>query len=202
MKVLAVGAHPDDIELGCGGALAAHVAAGDEVTMLVMTDGRSGPGRVPQRILEQEAAADVLDVQLVWGDVPDGVVGNFEMTALKTVERTLDATGATRLYAHSADDSHQDHRAVALCSFGAARNLREVLTYESPSSRHFQANVYIDVTEFLDVKLKALSCHASQVEGSNRVDTDCVRAQAHYRGGLVRRAAAEGFMVERMLLQL
>ena len=63
MNVLAVGAHPDDIELGCGGALLAHAAAGDTVTMLVVTGGENGPGddaRTAGRRAEQERAAALL----------------------------------------------------------------------------------------------------------------------------------------------
>jgi LmbE family N-acetylglucosaminyl deacetylase len=52
-SVLAIGAHPDDIELGCGGALAKHVASGDDVTMLVITAGSAGPGDVAHRVAEQ-----------------------------------------------------------------------------------------------------------------------------------------------------
>ena len=202
MKVLAVGAHPDDIELGCAGTLAAHVANGDEVTMLVMTDGKSGPGDVAQRVYEQEKAAEHLGAHLVWGGVPDGVVGNYEQMTLQVVEEALKSSGATRLYTHSAEDSHQDHRAVAGLSFGAARNLREVLCYDSPSSRGFEANLYIDITRFLNCKLAALNCHESQVLASNRVEMEFVKAQAMYRGGLVRVGAAEGFCVERMLLSV
>lgn len=202
MKVLAVGAHPDDIELGCGGTLAAHVAAGDEVTMLVMTDGKSGPGNVDQRLHEQERAAKTLGADLLWGHVPDGIVGNYEQMALHIVENTLRSSGATRIYTHGAHDSHQDHRAVALLSFGAARNLSEVLAYDSPSSRDFRPNLYVDITATLDDKVEALLCHESQVAASNRVDVDFVRAQAIYRGGLVRTGAAEGFVVERMALRV
>ena len=72
MKVLAIGAHPDDVELGCGGALARHVAAGDEVTMLVMTPGEMGPQGLTSRVREQEAAAAVLGVHLIWGPFSDG----------------------------------------------------------------------------------------------------------------------------------
>lgn len=202
MKVLSVGAHPDDIELGCGGSLAAHVAAGDEVTMLVMTDGKSGPGNVAQRITEQQEAARALGVALLWGNVPDGMVGNYEQMALHVVENALAITSATRLYTHGCDDSHQDHRAVALLSFGAARNMSEVLCYDSPSSRHFAPNVYVDITETLEKKVEALRCHVSQVEASNRVDMEFVRSQAVYRGGLVRVGAAEGFRAERMVLSI
>lgn len=202
MKVLAVGAHPDDVELGCGGTLAAHVAAGDEVTMLVMSDGRSGPGPVDRRVVEQEQAADVLGVELLWGHAPDGDIGSHEQQVMHTLESALRSTGATRLYTHGAGDSHQDHRALALLSFGAARDLREVLAYDSPSSRDFRANLYVDISAHLDDKLKALEHHVSQVVASNRVSTDFVRSQAYYRGGLVGVEAAEGFMVERMVLKV
>ncbi len=59
-RVLAVGAHPDDIELGCGGTLLAHAAAGDAVTLLVDTDGGKGPGDLEERRAEQEQAARTL----------------------------------------------------------------------------------------------------------------------------------------------
>ena len=202
MKVLAVGAHPDDIELGCGGTIVAHVERGDQVTMLMMTDGKSGPGNVTQRIVEQENAAKLLGVDLLWGHVPDGMISNYEQMALHVVENALSVTGATRMYTHGCDDSHQDHRALALLSFGAARNLSEVLAYDSPSSRHFNPNLFVDITDTLERKLEALQCHASQVEASNRVDVEFVRAQAIFRGGLVRTGAAEGFHVERMVLRI
>ena len=73
-SVLAIGAHPDDVELGCGGALLAHVAAGDTVTVLVMTGGENGPGDEPQvdgRRAEQERAAATLGATLVWGGLRD-----------------------------------------------------------------------------------------------------------------------------------
>ena len=73
-SVLAIGAHPDDIELGCGGALLAHVAAGDRVTMLVVTGGENGPGddtQVTGRRAEQERAAAAIGARLVWGGLVD-----------------------------------------------------------------------------------------------------------------------------------
>ena len=65
--VLAIGAHPDDIEIGCGATLAKHAALGDEVTMLVITDGAKGPGKVSDRVREQEAACAVLGIKTLLG---------------------------------------------------------------------------------------------------------------------------------------
>ncbi|MBV8993594.1 MAG: PIG-L family deacetylase [Pseudonocardiales bacterium] len=66
MKVLAVGAHPDDIELGCGGALLMHAARGDEITMLVLTTGEQGPHHQRSRLAEQHDAAAMLTQCIPW----------------------------------------------------------------------------------------------------------------------------------------
>src|SRR4051812_24570795 len=95
-KVLAVGAHPDDIELGCAATLLAHRAAGDAVTLLVMTGGENGPGDPPHvagRRAEQEAAAGVLDVGLRWGGLTDCAVAADKAT-VAIIERVLAEVGA------------------------------------------------------------------------------------------------------------
>src|ERR1041385_3092194 len=74
MSVLAIGAHPDDIELGCAATLLAHRARGDAVAMLVMSAGELGPQDERPRVAEQQAAADVLGAGLYWGDFRDSAV--------------------------------------------------------------------------------------------------------------------------------
>ncbi|MCA1670813.1 MAG: PIG-L family deacetylase [Actinobacteria bacterium] len=67
MNVLVIGAHPDDIELGCGAALLAHRRRGDRVDLLVMTTGGRGPQDARSRVAEQEDAAALLGAGLIWG---------------------------------------------------------------------------------------------------------------------------------------
>jgi LmbE family N-acetylglucosaminyl deacetylase len=200
MKILAIGAHPDDVELGCGGTLIRHVLAGDDVTMLVLTDGRSGPGNVAQRIEEQVAASALIGATLVWGNIPDLAISQYGEKVTHLIEHYLD--GVDRLYTHSAEDTHPDHEAAAKFSFGAARNLSQILAYESPSARRFVPNVYVEIADTLEKKVAALEMHATQVAASNRVDMDAVRATAHYHGNIVRVRAAEAFVAERMVLTL
>ena len=91
LGVLAIGAHPDDIELGCGGALLAHVAAGDTVTMLVVTGGENGPGdgaRGAGRRAEQERAARTLGAGLLWGGLRDCTL-TPDAATVAVVERAL-----------------------------------------------------------------------------------------------------------------
>lgn len=200
--VLAVGSHPDDIELGCGGALAKHVARGDRVIMLVITTGQAGPGDVAARTREQEAAAATLGAELRWGGLPDGSVSAHELALVHTIERVIREEEVDVVYTHGLQDTHQDHRAVALATLGAARHCKRVLCYDSPSSYHFVPSVFVDITEAFDKKVSALRCHASQVEHSAMASTSLVATQAGYRGFQARVEHAEGFMPHRVQLDV
>lgn len=200
--VLAVGAHPDDIELGCGGALAKHVAAGDEVTMLVVTRGEEGPGDTAQRVAEQERAAKVLGVhRLLWGEgFLDCRVSLQELELVHLIEDAVRLTGASIIYTHSANDSHQDHRAVSQCTMGAARWVSTVLTYGGPSALGYHPSAYVDISDSLDKKIDALMCHVSQADASEKVSASWVRSSAEHYGFLCRRPYAEGFETARLVL--
>jgi LmbE family N-acetylglucosaminyl deacetylase len=202
-QVLAIGAHPDDIELGCGGALANHTASGDMVHMLVLTTGDAGPGDVKVRTAEQLRAAEILGVKqenVFWGGLPDGRVSNYELELVHAIENVIKETGSTVVYTHGNLDSHQDHRAIAEATWGAARQVRNVLCYDSPSSHSFNPSVFVDISRTLDQKVAALECHASQVGNSAMASTSLVRTQAGYRGFQARVDAAEGFMPHRILM--
>ena len=203
-EVLAIGAHPDDIELGCGGALLAHVAAGDRVTMLVVTGGENGPGNAGQvtgRRTEQVAAARTIGAALRWGGLTDCAVPTDSST-VGLIETVLGETGAELVYVHAPDDSHQDHRAVAAATLAAARRLPRVLHYQSPSTLTFTPTVFVDVTAHLTGKLAALRCHESQVDLSAMVEPDAVVASARHWGAQARIGYAEAFSPTRMVLDL
>ncbi len=200
LSVLAIGAHPDDIELGCGGALLAHVAAGDRVTMLVVTGGENGPGD-GARHQEQARAAQMIGARLVWGGLRDCEV-TPDAATVRVIEQVIESTRADLVYVHAPEDSHQDHRAVAAATLGAARRLSRVLHYQSPSTLTFTPTVYVDVTAYLSGKVAALSAHASQVEMSAMVEPDAVVASARHWGSQARIGYAEAFQPTRLVLDL
>lgn len=197
---MAIGAHPDDIELGCGGTLTRHVAAGDEVTMLVMTNGQSGPGNVEGRLEEARSAAEVLGAQIIFGGLYDGEVAPSRET-VGIVETVITAKSPTIIYTHGEDDSHQDHRNVCQATLSAARNVATVLHYQSPSARRFHPQFFVALDdEAIHVKLEALNRHSSQVENSARVSFDALDAAARYWGVQARTRYAEAFETSRALL--
>lgn len=203
-SVLAIGAHPDDIELGCGGTLARHVAAGDRVTMLVVTKGEVGPGHTADRVSEQTKAAAVLGVdELIWGSgIPDCEVSLHELELVHLIESVIRQASASVVYTHSTEDSHQDHRAVALCTMGAARKVPTVLSYGAPSVLQFAPTNFVDISDSLDKKIQSLLCHETQVEASEMVSASRVRSSAEYHGHMCRRPFAEPFVAVRSVMEI
>ncbi|WP_091239120.1 PIG-L deacetylase family protein [Klenkia soli] len=199
-NVLAIGAHPDDVELGCGATLLAHAAAGDTVTVLVLTGGEAGPGTA-NRFDEQRAAAHSLGASLRWGGLTDCTL-TPDAATVRLIEGVIEETQADLVYVHAADDSHQDHRAAAAAARSAGRRLSRVLHYQSPSTLTFHPTVFVDVTAFITGKLAALKEHASQVELSAMVEPDAVEATARYWGSQARIGYAEPFEPTRMVFDL
>ena len=201
MKILAVGAHPDDVELGCGATLLRHHAQGDDVTVLVMTEGGRGELDGMSRQAEQEDAARRLGATLRWAGFDDGHVPSGP-EAISVIDQALAESGATVLYTHAPDDTHQDHRATATASLAAGRRVPTILHYETPSTQHFEPSVYVDVSEYLEGKLAAVRSHLSQVLRAGPVDLDSLTAQARFRGTQGRVHDAEAFVTARLAWDL
>lgn len=201
MNILAIGAHPDDVELGCGATLAAHTARGDSVALLIMTTGEQGPQAGCSRVREQEEAAEVLGARLFWGKFRDGAVPE-ERETVELIDAVIGEVQADLIYTHSPEDTHQDHRVTARMSLSAGRRTSRVLTYEAPTSRAFVPSLFVNVEGFMDKKLDALRAHHSQVLKNRLVDLEAIEAQARYRGFQARVRCAEAFSVERFAWDL
>ncbi|HZP31016.1 MAG TPA: PIG-L family deacetylase [Acidimicrobiia bacterium] len=201
MKVLAIGAHPDDVELGVGGTLVRHIARGDEVTLLVMTRGELGIHEDSSRSHEQLRASEALGATLLWGDFHDGAVP-AGADAITLIDDALRRTGASLVYTHAPDDTHQDHRATSIASLAAARRVSTVLYYETPSTQHFQPTLFVDIEESLRTKVELLRAHLSQVLRDGPVDIEAVVAQARFRGSQSRVRHAEAFESARFVWDL
>jgi LmbE family N-acetylglucosaminyl deacetylase len=201
MNILAIGAHPDDIEWGCGGAIAKAAAnLSNETTMLVLTNGANN-GHVEVRQSEQQQAANKLGAQLIMLGEPDGAL-KVTRQIIQTVETIIKQREIDSVMVHAPSDSHQDHRAANDIATAAARHVPNVLFYQSPSTLDFCPTAYVDIDEHLAMKLAALECHDSQVRGSLLVEPDVVPATARYLGLQARLRNAEGFVPLRMAVAL
>jgi LmbE family N-acetylglucosaminyl deacetylase len=200
-RVLAVGAHPDDIELGCAGTLLAHRARGDAVAMLVMSKGELGPQDEHSRVAEQEEAAGLLGAELYWGDFEDAAIPSG-CVAVNIVQDVMTRVEPDVIYTHTLDDTHQDHRATAMATMAAARRSCRILCFEAPSSLRFAPTLFVDISEQLGRKVRALRAHWSQVLKNGLVDIEAVEAAARYRGFQARLRLAEAFEIERFVWDL
>ncbi|MGH7255615.1 MAG: PIG-L deacetylase family protein [bacterium] len=202
MRVLALGAHPDDIEVGCGGTLTKYARNGHRVFLMVMTEGEQGAG-AGIRKREQEHAAKYLQAEKVfWGEYADTKLP-LDPQLIQRIEQVVREVDPHFIFVHFYDDTHQDHRHLSTCTITATRYTRNVLFYEGPTTQNFSPTVFVDIAPVLEDKILALEAHASQVKKTNIEDVtivDMIRASSHFRGIQGRVKHAEGFVPLRLFI--
>ena len=204
MNILAVGAHPDDIEFGCGGTLLKYSLSGHCIFPLVLTKGDYG-GDSAVRFREQKEAALFLGAKDVfWGGFNDTELVDNRETILK-IEEVLHKVSPDAVFLNYYDDVHQDHRAAALAVISASRYVKEVLFYEVPTTQHFDPDIFVDVTNVLEKKIELIKKHASQVDRTrinNLTIVESAQSCANFRGYQGRVKYAEGFKSSRFLMDI
>ena len=180
MKILAIGAHPDDVELGCFGTLAKLARQGNEIHILVCTNGEAG-GNPKGRTDEAKESAALINAKIYFGNLPDTRVSDGIDTIL-VIEKHIKLINPDIIFVNSEQDTHQDHRNVAKATTSSTRfGPDEVYMYESPStSKAFLPTVYFDVTEDFPTKMAAVRIHESQGRKSYMADR-AVQGIAEYR---------------------
>ena len=200
--VVAIGAHPDDLEIGIGGTLAKLQKSGAHVVMVVA----SIPKDFEVRMDEAKRGAEILGCELkfLMGDGPmrledvktcdlvgllDGVVKEYQPAAMLT---------------HSSADFHNDHLIVHNACLPTQRLAHfDFFSYHPTNCRpvpiSFHPRAYFDITDTIDAKLHSITAHASQF-GGRGLDTEMYREFAHLQGRMIGVPYAEGLDVGRMLL--
>ena len=118
------------------------------------------------------------------------------------IEDAVKKTSPDIVFLNYFDDVHQDHRAVAQAGLSATRYIKEVLFYEVPTTMHFEPDIFVDIHEVLEEKIKLLSIHASQIHRTkvnNLSILESIQACATFRGYQGRIRSAEGFKALRVL---
>ena len=204
MRILAIGAHPDDIEFGCGGTLIKYAAKGARIDLLVMTDGARGGSRRVRRA-EQAKAAKVLGARRIhWGLYRDTLLPSIR-TLIDRMETVLANTRPDFIFVNFPEDTHQDHRQVARAAVSATRYARNVLFYEGPTTVNFTPTVFIDIGAEIGAKIRALRTHRSQMMKTRIEGTaicEIAEASAHFRGVQGRVRWAEGFAPLRLFINI
>jgi LmbE family N-acetylglucosaminyl deacetylase len=179
MNILAIGAHPDDVEIGCGGLLLKAAKHGHQIFIYILTRGGAS-GDTKQRIQELIQSANVIHSKKLWID-------NFQDTKLQLnhdiinhIEFFINKCGANIIYTHSIKDTHHDHRVVGQATLEAGRYVPNILAYELPVTKEFEPQAYYDISDVLEKKLELVNTFSSQKENIS-VDPNAVRGLAEYR---------------------
>ncbi len=204
MRILALGAHPDDIEAGCGGTLIKYAQNGHRIFLMIMTDGAQGAAP-KMRKREQATAARLLFAEKIyWGGYPDTEVP-LDREVIQKVERVVDEVKPHFIFVNYHDDTHQDHRHLAVSTITATRYTKNVLFYEGPTTQNFAPTVFVDIDTVLEEKIASIKAHASQVKKTNIEGlsiVDVIRSAAHFRGIQGRVKNAEGFIPLRLFINI
>ena len=204
MNILAIGAHPDDIEFGCGGTLLKYRKKGANIHLMVLTDGDLG-GDNELRRQEQIISSNILEVKdLFWGGYKDTQLP-LDRKLIKTIEDVVYKVKPVFIFVNYFDDTHQDHHHLAKATMSATRYVKNVLFYEGPTTRNFSPNVFIEINDVLDDKIALLKAHASQVMKTNIEDLsilEIAKSSANFRGIQGRVKYAEGFVSLRLFINI
>jgi two-component system, NtrC family, response regulator HydG len=177
--VLAIGAHPDDVEIGAGGTLLAHRAAGDTVAILTLSRGARG-GDQAMRAREAQEAAEVIGARLFLDDLEDTRIQEGDPT-IGVIDAIITDLQPTVVYTHSVHDIHQDHRNVHRAVMVAARRVGRVYCFQSPSATiDFRPTYFVAINEHLGRKLKAIETFGSQYTVRDYMEPDLIASTARY----------------------
>jgi len=184
MRVLAIGAHPDDVEGLCGGTLVKCAARGDQVTIMIATNGNVGSPTLSRdeiaaiRKKEAEAAAALIGAELIWMGYDDEFLFHDRETRLAFINAIRKAN-PDFMIVHGANDYHPDHRIsgeIAIdcripvtvplieTEYPPMSKIPHVFIMDNVGAIGFEPEVYVDVTDSIELKSQMIKCHKSQDE--------------------------------------
>jgi LmbE family N-acetylglucosaminyl deacetylase len=165
MKILAIGAHPDDIEIFMYGLLMVLKKRGDQIFTIVATDGAMGganKGNVLKNKRKQETISGLKELSLpIFLDIPDGELGD-NPEHIKVIKDSILNIMPDLVITHSKNDYHSDHRSLSLLTRSSVSHYIPVLYCDTLMGINFQPNYYVDITNFFEAKKKSILRHKSQ----------------------------------------
>lgn len=218
MRVLAIGAHPDDIEIACAGTLAKCVKRGDKVIVCHTLTGNLGHVIIPPdelikiRAEEAKKAGSLAGIEVVCAGINDLDVFDNKEAREKLID-IIQYADPDFIITHAPNDYMPDHTAVSKLVFDAAfaatlpnydsklkkaAKLVPIYYMDTLAGVGFNPTEYVDITEEIDLKLEMLNCHESQIVWMRDHDgidfPDMVKTCSRYRGYQCGADYAEGFI--------
>lgn len=219
MRILAIGAHPDDIEIACSGTLAKCVQRGDKVIVCHASSGNLGHVVIPpdelkeMRAEEAKRAGALAGIEVIHGGFDDLEIYENNKQARDKMVDVIRYADPDLIITHDPNDYMPDHTSVSKLVFDAsftatlpnyytekklkAAKLVPIYFMDTLAGVDFNPTIYVDITETIDLKIKMLNCHESQIVWMKEHDgidfCDMVRTCSRYRGYQCGAEYAEGF---------
>ena len=219
MNVLAIGCHPDDIEIGCSGTLAKCVKRGDKVTVCHVANGNMGHEIIPpdelreMRAKEAKAAGKLAGIEVVTIDIGDLLPNGCDIAQRDKVMELIREVQPDFIITHSPTDYMPDHVAVSKLVFDASfaasvpqygtgkkAAVVPIFYMDNLAGMNFNPTEYVDITDEIDLKIEMLECHVSQLKWMRDHDNidfaEFVRTCSRFRGIQCGVGYAEAFTQE------
>lgn len=218
MRILAIGAHPDDIEIACSGTLAKCVKRGDTVIVCHVSSGNLGHVIIPPNELrliradEAKKAGSLAGIEVICAGFDDLEIFDNNKEARDKMVQIIRYANPDLIITHAPDDYMPDHTAVSRLVFDASftatlpnyppvtnspARLVPLYYMDTLAGVNFNPTEFVDITNEIDLKLKMLNCHESQIVWMRDHDgidfPDMVKTCSRYRGYQCGAEYAEGF---------
>ena len=218
MRVLAVGCHPDDVEIACSGTLAKCVKRGDKVIVCHTSSGDLGHVVIPpdelrvMRAAEAKKAGALAGIEVIYGGFDDLDIFDNNRPARDKMVEVIRYADPDVIITHNPDDYMPDHTAVSRLVFDASfaatlpnyppktdkpAKLVPIYYMDTLAGVNFVPDEFVDISDEIDLKLKMLNCHESQIGWMREHDgidfPDMVKTCSRYRGYQCGAEYAEGF---------
>ncbi|CAN5281953.1 PIG-L family deacetylase [soil metagenome] len=200
-SIVAFGAHPDDIEIGMGATVAKLVGLGYDVNLVVATlpnfvatdtkEDRRRESTMSAKVMGCKAP-EFLDL------APDEVIVGRKFVTL--IDKLIKKYEPEAVFTQWIGDSHQDHQALTRAVIAASRDMDNLFMYETTipggiTENAFRPQLFVDVTQTLDIKRNALDCFDSQKIRCGPIWIDALVGRCSYRGYQMNTKYAEAFEV-------
>ena len=165
MKVLAIGAHPDDIEIFMYGLLSIYKKEGHEVYTMIATDGAKGGAIKGNKLVKERANEAISGLEKlslpIFLNLPDGELGE-ESEHRKIIKENILKIMPDLIVTHSENDYHADHKSLSLITKGAVSHYIPILYCDTLMGINFNPNYYVDITNYHESKKEAVLKHKTQ----------------------------------------
>ncbi len=195
MKILVFSPHPDDAELGVGGTIAKYTQEGHDVTIALVTI----PSSKEKRLIEATRSAEILGAKLYVMGL-DEYNFEFNRRAVGVFDKVIQNYSPDIVFTSWIHSLHQDHVNVCKATLASCRDTYcSLYMYNRARSAlyAFRPQLFVDITKTMDLKVKSILVHETQVSKNGQLFLDRARAMASYMGCLINTEYAESFEVVR-----